>query len=123
VLSITKIALVTRNGFHLVPGLCFIRYCRTFNLFSARRSFCKSPLFGKENETFHYRGQGPYPWEIEGGETDLALKEVYEANIPLILENHREGPVHSVYNKRLTNDVNINELMYALVVLVFHQSV
>jgi hypothetical protein len=25
-------------------------------------------------------GQGPYPWEIEGGETDLALKEVYEAN-------------------------------------------
>lgn len=38
---------------------------------------------------------------------------MYEANIPLILENHREGPVHSVYNKRLTNDVNINELMYA----------
>ena len=58
-------------------------------------------------------GQGPYPWEIEGGETDLALKEVYEANIPLILENHREGPVHSVYNKPLTNDVDINQLMYA----------
>lgn len=57
-------------------------------------------------------GQGPYPWEIEGGETDLALKEVYEANISLILENHREGPVHSVYNKPLTNDVDINELMY-----------
>jgi hypothetical protein len=25
-------------------------------------------------------GQGPYPWEIEGGETDLALKEVYTSH-------------------------------------------
>ncbi|VDI49470.1 Hypothetical predicted protein [Mytilus galloprovincialis] len=58
-------------------------------------------------------GQGPYPWEIEGGENDLALKEVYEANAPLILENHREGAIHSVYNIPLTNDVNMHQLMLA----------
>jgi hypothetical protein len=66
-------------------------------------------------------GQVPYPWDIEGGETGLALKEVYEANIPLILENHREEPVHSVYNKPLTNDVDIKELMYAAEDIYQHQ--
>ena len=66
-------------------------------------------------------GQVPYPWDIEGGETGLALKEVYEANIPLILENHREEPVHSVYNKPLTTDVDINELMYAAEDIYQHQ--
>lgn len=58
-------------------------------------------------------GQGPYPWEIEGGENDLALKEVYEANAPLILENHREDHIHSVYNIPLTNDVDMHQLMLA----------
>ncbi|CAC5405798.1 unnamed protein product [Mytilus coruscus] len=58
-------------------------------------------------------GQGPYPWEI-GDENDLALKEVYEANAPLILENHREGPIHSVYNIPLTNDVDMHQLMLAV---------
>jgi len=58
-------------------------------------------------------GQGPYPCEMEDGNVDQALKEVYEANIPLILENHREGAMHSVYNKPLTNDFEINELIFA----------
>ena len=58
-------------------------------------------------------GQGPYPCEMEDGNVDQALKEVYEANIPLIIENHREGAMHSVYNKPLTNDFEINELMCA----------
>lgn len=52
---------------------------------------------------------------MEGGNVDQALKEVNEANIPLVLENHREGRVHSisVYSKPLTNDFEINELMFA----------
>ena len=59
-------------------------------------------------------GQGPYHWEMEDGTVDQALKELCEAKIPLILENHRElGAMHSVYNKPMTNDFEINELMYA----------
>ena len=50
---------------------------------------------------------------MEDGNVDQALKEVYEANIPLIFENHREGAMHSIYNKPLTNDFEINELMSA----------
>ncbi|CAC5398491.1 unnamed protein product [Mytilus coruscus] len=56
-------------------------------------------------------GQGTYPLEIEGDENDLALKEVYEANAPLLLENHREGSFYSVYNIPLTNDVDMHQLM------------
>ncbi|MEW8119475.1 MAG: hypothetical protein AB2792_20110, partial [Candidatus Thiodiazotropha sp.] len=40
-----------------------------------------------------------------------ALREVYDANAPLILENHNQGPLRSVYNFPLTNDVNLNQLM------------
>jgi hypothetical protein len=50
---------------------------------------------------------------MEDGNVDQALKELCEAKIPLILENHRElGAMHSVYNKPMTNDFEINELMY-----------
>ena len=40
-----------------------------------------------------------------------ALREVYDSNAPLILENHNQGPLRSVYNFPLTNDVNLNQLM------------
>lgn len=50
---------------------------------------------------------------MEDGNVDQALKELCEAKIPLIIENHREGAMHSVYNKPMTNDFEIKELMYA----------
>ena len=49
------------------------------------------------------------PWNRER-END-GLPEVYEANAPLILETHQKGPVQSVYNFPLNNDVNVNQLM------------
>ena len=36
---------------------------------------------------------------------------MYKANAPLILENHRQGPLQSMYNYPLTNDVSMNQLM------------
>ena len=56
----------------------------------------------------------PRPWgrdDVTSLDNDGALREVYEANAPHILENHRLGPVHSVYNFPVTNDVNLNQLM------------
>ena len=44
-------------------------------------------------------------------DNDGALREVYNANQAHILENHRLGPVHSIYNFPVTNDVNLNQLM------------
>ena len=43
---------------------------------------------------------------------DDALRAVYDANAPLILEQNRLGPIHSVYNFPVTNDVNLNQLMH-----------
>ncbi|CAG2213159.1 unnamed protein product [Mytilus edulis] len=48
------------------------------------------------------------PWEVE---EDGALKTVYEANAPLILENHSESSVTSTYNVPLTNDFTVPQLM------------
>ena len=48
------------------------------------------------------------PWEVEG---DDRLKNVYEANAPIILENHQESSVSSSYNVPLTNDFTVPEMM------------
>lgn len=48
------------------------------------------------------------PWMRDG--RDDALQGVYEANIPHILQIHDRGPVRSVYNFPLDNDVNVNQL-------------
>ena len=66
----------------------------------------------------HYNQYGgalqPSPWgrnEVTPMDNDGALREVYNANQAHILENHRLGPVHSIYNFPVTNDVNLNQLM------------
>ena len=66
----------------------------------------------------HYNQHGgalqPRPWgrnDMAPWYRDDALRQVYEANAPLILENHRQGPLQSIYNFPLTNDVSMNQLM------------
>ena len=49
------------------------------------------------------------PWMRDG--EDDGLREVYEANEPHILQTHDRGPIRSVYNFPLDNDVNINQLL------------
>ena len=44
------------------------------------------------------------PWEVDN---DERLKECYEANALLILDNHQESSVTSTYNVPLTNDFQI----------------
>ena len=51
---------------------------------------------------------GESPWERDD---DVRLKQVYEANEPLILENHEETSVISSYNVPLNNDFTIPQLM------------
>ena len=54
------------------------------------------------------------PWgldEVTPLDTSAALREVYEANAPLILEQHRQGPIQSIYNFPVTNDIDLNQLM------------
>jgi hypothetical protein len=48
------------------------------------------------------------PWEVEG---DDRLKNVYEANAPIILGNRQESSVSSTYNVPLTNDFTVPEMM------------
>jgi hypothetical protein len=48
------------------------------------------------------------PWEVE---RDDRLKNVYEANATIILENHQESAVSSTYNVPLTNDFTVLEMM------------
>ena len=48
------------------------------------------------------------PWEVEG---DDRLKNVYEVNAPIILENHQESSVSSSYNVPLTNDFTVPAMM------------
>ena len=52
--------------------------------------------------------QGQAPWEVDD---DGRLKECYEANAPLILDNHQESSVSSTYNVPLTNDFTEPQLM------------
>ena len=66
----------------------------------------------------HYNQHGgalqPRPWgpnDLAPWNGDEALRQVYEANAPIILENHRQGPLQSIYNFPLINDVNMNQLM------------
>ena len=66
----------------------------------------------------HYSQEGgalhPRPWgpaEPAPYDGDQALREVYNANAPLILENHQLGPMRSVFNFPHDNDVNMNQLM------------
>ena len=66
----------------------------------------------------HYNQHGgalqPRPWEPNDTapwDGDDALRQVYEANAPIILEHHRVSPLQSVYNFPLTNDVSMNQLM------------
>ena len=51
------------------------------------------------------------PWQHEDGTSDGALRDVYEANAPIILETGRQGPIQSIFNFPLTNQVSINQLM------------
>ncbi|MES9993656.1 MAG: C2H2-type zinc finger protein, partial [Candidatus Thiodiazotropha sp.] len=51
------------------------------------------------------------PWQHEDGTSDEALRDVYEANAPIILETGRQGPIQSIYNFPLTNEVSINQIM------------
>ncbi|MEW8548702.1 MAG: hypothetical protein AB2693_34810, partial [Candidatus Thiodiazotropha sp.] len=91
------------------------------NNFRCRRC---SKVFNNRHDLYlhgrkqHYNQFGgalqPRPWgrdEVTPFADDVALREVYEANAPLILEQHRRGPIHSVYNFPLSNDVNLNQLM------------
>jgi hypothetical protein len=48
------------------------------------------------------------PWEVEGNDR---LKNVYEANAPIILENRQESSVSSTYNVSHTNDFTVPEMM------------
>ena len=66
----------------------------------------------------HYNQIGgalqPLPWgrdEVLPWDGNNALQEVNEANSAHILANHNLGPVHSVYNYPLTNDVDMNQLV------------
>ncbi|CAG2213399.1 unnamed protein product [Mytilus edulis] len=51
---------------------------------------------------------GETPWEADD---DGPLKTVYEANAPIIMENHSESSVTSSYNVPLTNDFTVPQLM------------
>ena len=72
-------------------------------------------LHGRRQHFNQYGGAlQPRPWgrhEVTPLDGNDALREVYDANAPLILENHNQGPLRSVYNFPLTNDVNLNQLM------------
>ena len=72
-------------------------------------------LHGRRQHFNQYGGAlQPRPWgrhEVTPLDGNNALREVYDANAPLILENHNQGPLRSVYNFPLTNDVNLNQLM------------
>lgn len=86
---------------------------RCIEVFKNRRDLY---LHGMRN---HFNNQysaalQPRPWDRDmeaPWDGDDALRQVYEAIAPLILENHRQGPLRSVYNFPLTNDVNLNQLM------------
>ncbi|KAL5019000.1 hypothetical protein ScPMuIL_004722, partial [Solemya velum] len=63
------------------------------------------------------RGEGLQSTPFGRDETwqhDKKLKAVYEANAPLILENHREGPIESIYNVPVANDISLERLMSEL---------
>ena len=90
--------------------------------YSVRCRRC-SKVFNNRHDLFlhrrkqHYNQYGgalqPRPWgrdEVTPLD-DAALREVYEANAPLILEQHRLGPIHYVFNFPLNNNVNLNQLM------------
>ena len=49
------------------------------------------------------------PWETE--EDDSRLNQVYEANEPLILDNHQESSVISSYNVPLNDDFTNPQMM------------
>lgn len=43
-------------------------------------------------------GDQDAPWQLENGDVDHGLREVYNSNAPFILEPHNTGPIRSVYN-------------------------
>ncbi|MEW8092224.1 MAG: hypothetical protein AB2784_21670, partial [Candidatus Thiodiazotropha endolucinida] len=70
----------------------------------------------QNREHFNQHGGAlqPRPWGRDDAapwDGDDALRHVYEANAPLILENHRHAPLQSVYNFPVTNNVSMNQLM------------
>ncbi|KAJ8311210.1 hypothetical protein KUTeg_011238 [Tegillarca granosa] len=50
------------------------------------------------------------PWEHENGTVDEELRQVYEANEPLILGDDQPGPIQSIYNFPVANDVSVQQL-------------
>jgi len=66
----------------------------------------------------HYEHVGgalqPQPWgrnEVAPWDGDDALREVYEANAPLILQQHHQGPISSVFNYTISNNLSLNQLL------------
>lgn len=52
------------------------------------------------------------PWQSDNGETVLPeLQEVYEANAPIILNNHSQGDVTSLYNFPINNDITVDDML------------
>ena len=49
------------------------------------------------------------PWITD--REDERLREVYEANLPLILEPHSLSPIRSIYNFPLDNNVTLVQLV------------
>ena len=77
------------------------------------------PAFPRPTSTLPPRDAGALPirrWRLTSHTLrrlpgDDRLKNVYEANAPIILENHQESSVSSSYNVPLTNDFNVPEMM------------
>ena len=101
----------TVSGNRVKPGQYRCRRC--CEVFQNRRDHY---LHGMR-EHYSQAGGGalqPRPWgpgEAAPYDGDQAMREVYDANAPLILESHRIGPMHSVFNYPLNNDVNLNQLV------------
>ena len=90
---------------------------RSFRCWRCSKAFnnCHDLFLHRRKQHYNQYGGAlqPRPWgrdEVTTLDDDAALTEVYEANAPLILEQHRLGPIHSVYNFLLNNDVNLNQL-------------
>ena len=85
---------------------------RCTEMFDNRRDLYAHGL--REHYNQHGGALQPRPWgpnEAAPWDGDDALRQVYENNAPLILENHRQGPIRTTYNFPVTNDVNVDQLM------------
>jgi len=72
----------------------------------------KRELYVHGMRTHYQVGNGlqTVPWETAPWGDDYTLKEVYETNAPLILQQHKPGPIFSTYNFPVGNDVSMVQL-------------